>query len=338
MLKNEYLQEIIGNLGIAISSENNSEIIIKFDIFLDKKNNNYVLSDEYKIFYQELGTIIVDFLNTNFINKSEFVDFFNKYGLFGLENRKINALFANNSCPIEDFDAFIEKSIRKYTKTLISYQKEINSILSYCIFNPNKHTKTLTPFERLCMLEYLPDNSALLQENIMQTITLNTLSNIHTPSVSEEELVKLIQNQEVQAYSNIVSIPSNIESLLHFELSEIIKNNIILKICKYCNRYFITTHKKTDYCNNIAPGYTTKTCKQIAKNKVYLENIKQDDALTLFTKVYNNKAYKASRYSDINNYKIDYEHFKKIGSKKVKSYKANKISKDDFIDWINRNK
>lgn len=37
MLKDQYLQTIIGNLGIAISPENNSEIIIKLDVLYDKK-------------------------------------------------------------------------------------------------------------------------------------------------------------------------------------------------------------------------------------------------------------------------------------------------------------
>ena len=37
MLKDEYLHNIITNLGIAISPEDNSEIIIKNNIFHDKK-------------------------------------------------------------------------------------------------------------------------------------------------------------------------------------------------------------------------------------------------------------------------------------------------------------
>lgn len=61
MLKDQYLQTIIGNLGIAISPENNSEIIIKLDVLYDKKSDVFTLSSEYKIFYQDYGTIITDF-------------------------------------------------------------------------------------------------------------------------------------------------------------------------------------------------------------------------------------------------------------------------------------
>ena len=84
MFRDQYLQEIISNLGIAISPENNSEIIIKNDIFFDKKNNFYVLSDEYKIFYQSYGTIITDFQNTDFANNEQFINFFNKSAMIFL--------------------------------------------------------------------------------------------------------------------------------------------------------------------------------------------------------------------------------------------------------------
>lgn len=338
MLKTQYLHTIIGNLGIAISPENNSEIIIKLDIFYDKKNDIFTLSDEYKISYQDYGTIITDFQNTDFSNKDDFINFFNKYCLFGLENKKLISLFKNGKCQSSTYNSFIEKIIRKYRKTLIAYQTDINSILDYCVFAPNKKTSSLTPFERLCILEYLPDNPSLLQSNLLQIIRLNTISNIDNSDCTEVDLVNQIRNKNNIAYSNSLYVPNDIPSLLKFELSEIIKDNIILKICNYCGKYFIASNRNTSYCNNIAPDYTNKTCKQIARNKKYLESKSNDVALALFTKVYNNKAYKASRYKDIVDYELDYKHFQQIGKKKVNSYKSKKITQEEFIDWINRNK
>ena len=99
MLKDQYLQTIIGNLGIAISPENNSEIIIKLDILYDKKSDVFTLSNDYKIFYQDYGTIITDFQNTDFSNKKDFINFFNKYCLLGLENKKLMSLFKDAKCP-----------------------------------------------------------------------------------------------------------------------------------------------------------------------------------------------------------------------------------------------
>lgn len=337
MFRDQYLQEIISNLGIAISPENNSEIIIKNDIFFDKKNNFYVLSDEYKIFYQSYGTIITDFQNTDFANNEQFINFFNKYCLFGLESKKLYSLFKNNTCSIEEYKNFINQTITRYKKLMLQYQNDINSIFNYCLFAPHKLTISLTPFERLCLLEYLPNKSDLLQENTMQITRLNTLSNINSTYYTEKDLIYLLENKNSLAYSNNIYIPNNISSLLHFEITEVLKNNILLKKCDYCNKFFIASSKNAAYCNSIAPGYFTKTCKQVARHKKFMEKQKSDKALALYTKVYNNKAYKASRYKDINDYQIDYKHFKEIGAKKVKAYKSRKISENDFIDWINCN-
>lgn len=334
MLKDKYLHSIITNLGIAIIPEDNSEIIINNNIFYDKKNNIYTLSDEYNIFYQEYGNIIVDFQNTNFLDKEDFINFFNKYSLFGLENKKINKLFSDGNCDFDIYNKYIDKIFATYKRILISYQKDISFILDYCIFNPDKNTIKLSPFERLCVLEYIPNTPALLQENLMQTINLSTISDINDDTYSEDYLIKSIASKKHKTYSNTLYIPNDIASLLNFELTEIIKDNIILRICNYCSRYFIAPNRHITYCNNIAPGYTNKTCKQVARNNKYTESFKDDEALSLFYKKYNNKAYKSSRYKDIPSYALDYKHFQTIGRKKLKKYKNKELSKEEFIEWV----
>lgn len=338
MLKDSYLHSIIGNLGIALNPENNKEIIIKSNITFNKYSKKYELSDEYSIFYQGYGTIIVDFLNTKFNDRVEFNNFFNRYSLFSLENKKILKLFKDGYCSEEDYNVFIYKMFNKYKKTLISYQKDISNTLAFCLTKPKSDMLSLSPFERLCVLEYLPNTSIVLHSNIINTIHLNTLSNINTSGFLPKELSHKLLNKEIIAYSNTLYIPSDIASLLKFELTEIIKGNIFLKTCKYCNNYFIASNNTIAYCSNIAPGYTAKTCKQIGRNRIALEKKKQDEALSLYTKVYNSKAYKATRYKDMPNYLIEYKQFQKIGRKKVEFYKKGQISKEDFIDWINRNK
>lgn len=334
MLKDEYLHNIITNLGIAISPEDNSEIIVNNTIFHDKKNNVYVLSDEYNIFYQEYGTIIVDFQNTNFSNKDTFINFFNKYSLFGLENKRINKLFIDGHCSTANYENYMDKTFNKYRRILSGYQKDIRFILDYCIFNPDKRTANLSPFERLCILEYLPNTPSLLQENLMQTIHLSTISDIDSNTYDENYLIKSIQSGKHRTYSNILHIPNDIASLLNFELTEIVKDNIILRICNYCNKYFIAPNRHITYCDNIAPEYTNKTCRQVARNNKYTQSFQDDEALILYKKVYNNKAYKATRYKDISSYELNYNHFKTIGRKKLKKYKDKEISKEDFINWI----
>ena len=107
--------------------------------------------------------------------------------------------------------SFFCRKDKKYKKSLISYQKDINSILDYCVFSPNKKTANLTPFERLCILEYLPDKPSLLQSNSLQIIRLNTLSDVDDSNCTELELVNLIKYKQCTAYSNSLYIPKNID-------------------------------------------------------------------------------------------------------------------------------
>lgn len=338
MFKDSYLYNIIDNLGIALNPKTKQEIIIKNVIKYNKISNNYEITDTYDTSYQDYGTIVADFLNTKFNDKTEFINFFNKYSLFHLENRKLLKLFNEGHCSKESYDLFVYKLFNKYKKTLIAFQKDISLILSFCITNPKKEITNLSPFQRLCILEYLPTSPSLLQANLINTIQLNTLSNIDNNNYLYKDLVNKLLNKEIIAYSNKVYIPFDIPSLLKFELTEIIKENIFLKTCNYCKKYFIAANNNISYCNNIAPGYTSKTCKQVGRNKIALEKKMQDDALALYTKIYNHKAYKASRYKDINTYILDYKHFQEIGRKKVRQYKDGILTKENFIEWINRNK
>lgn len=338
MITDQYLFNILQNIGIAIMPENNSEIIIKFDISYDKKNEKFILSDSYKISDQPFGTIISDFQNANFSNKEDFINFYNKYFLFGLEKKKLLKLFIHNSCSLIEYNTYIDNLFKKYKKALISFQKDINYILEYCLLNPENDTNGLTPFDRLCILEYTPDNPSLLQEKVMQVVNMNIISDINNSNNDKCEIIKNLKNKKISTSTISMYIPETISSLLHYELSEILKDNIILRTCNYCSKYFIADNRHITYCNNIAPGYTNKTCKQIGRYKKFKDNRKDDDAIKLFDKVYNNKAYKASRYKDINDYIVDYKHYQEIGKKKLEKYKNNELSKESFIDWINRNK
>lgn len=66
--------------------------------YMIKKVMFLLLFNEYKIFYQDYGTIITDFQNTDFSNKENLIGFFNKYCLFGLENKKLISLFKDGKC------------------------------------------------------------------------------------------------------------------------------------------------------------------------------------------------------------------------------------------------
>ncbi len=49
------------------------------------------------------------------------------------------------------------------------------------------------------------------------------------------------------------------------------------------------------------------------------------------------KSMMKSRNPDIDKYVKDFNKFKEVGKKKVKQYKDNKLSAEDFENWIKKN-
>ena len=233
-----------------------------------------------------------------------------------------------------EYNKFIQNLMNTTQKRLIKLQEQLDMILDYTLLNPSNKTKKLSPLQRLYVLERTDETLTLLRANKIEYFALHYFSK--NPGYVEKEIIDCLSKNKTQIASIDFLIPYDIESLLYVQLCDILKAEICFKSCKYCNRYFIAENKKTEYCNNIAPA-SNKTCKEIGRKKVYYDLMKKDKALQLYNKIYCRKATMANRYPDIKKYIADYEHFKKIGKKKVANYKSNMITSEDFINWINKN-
>lgn len=92
------------------------------------------------------------------------------------------------------------------------------------------------------------------------------------------------------------------------EFSDLLRGKLAIKKCINCGRFFVmNSHYSTDYCNNTAPGETTKTCREIGAQNTYREKVKQDPILLAYQ-----RAYKT--------------HYARITS--------GKLSKAQFLSWL----
>lgn len=333
MDENAYIKSILNYIGIAADKKNHAEIIINFPVFYVKKHQEYRIK-EYQIVSQQFGTFFADFINCDFNEKTNYINFFNKYSLSLLSVDKYTKLFKNGTCTENEYNKFIQTLINNTSKRLIKIQEQLDMILDYTLLNPSNKAKSLSPLQRLYVLERTDETLTILRANKIEYFSLHYFSK--NPGYTEKEIIDYLSKNKVQIDSIDCLIPYTIESLLYIQLCDILKEEICFKSCKYCNRYFIAENKKTEYCNNIAPS-STKTCREIGRKKVYYDLMKKDKALQLYNKIYYRKATMANRYPDIKKYVDDYEHFKRIGKKKVANYKSNIITSEDFISWINKN-
>lgn len=76
---------------------------------------------------------------------------------------------------------------------------------------------------------------------------------------------------------------SSLLSAYYFCVLYFVENNIPIKICKNCGKYFIPENRVSSvYCNRIFEN--NKTCKEVGANNAYNEKLKKDEVNLLYRK------------------------------------------------------
>ncbi|WP_449291114.1 DUF6076 domain-containing protein, partial [Oscillibacter ruminantium] len=116
----------------------------------------------------------------------------------------------------------------------------------------------------------------------------------------------------------------DLQAVLLTELEEMAQQNVRLKKCAYCGRYFQPFSRRTVYCDRLV-GETGKSCKELAAKEKYEKKIAADEGLSLYQR--RNKAYamRVSRAPEI--YKdAAYQAWKQAAEAAVKRYVAGELS------------
>lgn len=156
----------------------------------------------------------------------------------------------------------------------------------------------------------------------------------------------------------------NFEDLLRWIISRLIKNNITIKKCDCCQKYFYPPHRvDTLYCNNYAPDKTSlekyleelekfgrvipniekpPTCPKYMRDQKRVEREQNDECLKIYRQIYNSMNNKLRRYrlSDGSHktLKEDIELFKKQASQWKHFIKDGKKSESEYLEWLKKYK
>ena len=226
----------------------------------------------------------------------------------------------------------MDKLYSKYQKEFEGFKRQIIDIIEYCIFNEKEDLKDLTPLERL--LVFINSNSA----EDYSILKYNKFNKKIGPNkdifrMTENELIEIIKDKDNNRYGiqEIYEI-DNFYSLLFLELYFILQEKTYLKKCKNCGKYFLTTNAAVIYCDNTFED--NKTCREIGASKVFIKNLEQDEAYSLYRKIYKKK--QALAKAKGGSYEIQYYMFKEQGKNKKNAYKLKEITKEEFIKWLNK--
>lgn len=257
-----------------------------FPVYFDSKNEYFINAEKRKVHSYPLGTAFIDFLELDFLRR----DFLNPDIL---ENP-----FAEKLRYVEDVDAFLEdlKELAPKYRLLVDlvlnsdYEpfQNINSLIRYCIYQ-NKIP--------------VPDNikvTYFCSTNGAEFTSPTDLTDLKQLSDTVKELEKLevtmLEVYEVKC----------IEDALYISFIKMVTNNIMVKKCKCCDKFFIPGGRSdTEYCNRIAPG-SSKTCREIGAIKKYHEKSNNNPIIKEFQKEY-----------------------KKMNSR----VRIKKITQNQFYDW-----
>lgn len=311
-----------------------------------------------------IGTLLFDFLEADlststFIKKSTL-----KYGASALHTVnegeddfevEINR-YNNNESEMEnsyEID-FFENSLKvQSTVKLDEYKKLQDRLKTIIHFTYNldniSYLNNLSASQRLFI--YNVTNRESIEEKIMYNY-LNTIGLTYTLDFSDfSKSAKLNNNTDIKKFINelkknnsqqhfsktfFYSFPCLL-SAYYFCLLYFIENNIPIKICKNCGKYFIPENRNSSiYCNRIYKD--KKTCKEIGANIAYNEKLKKDEVNALYRKTLSAKKMLANRNPDIPMYLEKYEKWKTEANQFKQDLKNGNKTEEEFKLWIEKTK
>ena len=126
--------------------------------------------------------------------------------------------------------------------------------------------------------------------------------------------------------------------LLNICLFNIIKNRPQINKCLNCGNYFIPQSKSNEkYCDRISPQNKNKTCKEFGVKKIYREEIKSSDIKSEHNRIsqsYRMRIKRAKTEEEKNYINKKFDKYKKNYGIKSKQYKANRITENEFVEWL----
>ena len=322
--------------------------------FLARRNTNSIadhkLKDEKILKYpfikytpsvEKLGLMLIEFLNTNFLN---FVDAYdNFYYMYGTELLNIYAETFNlqDEYPTEKllYEA-LESFHNLINKQLLEIQKDFREAVNF-LYNLNGNTEYQNYSVQSKFI------ASIIKEKTNLYKYTNNIKVINYTYIDKAEdfknrsfdgvLKDLSYDVSLLKVSNIYT-SNELGNILFTILSHLIQNNDIIRTCQNCGEYFIPNKLNEIYCDFLHKDGTT--CRDKGAGQTYKKNLENSPALLEYRRTYNKKFNVISRAKeeDKKQLKQDFDKWKKLAQSKVKEYKQGKLTEDELYNWITENK
>lgn len=323
--------------NIAFDFENKNEFLCYYTI--ENRNNN-IYSFTQATTKQELGSFLIEFLNTDFSKRKNFDSFVTKYSFIDLYAKLLSKEFNEKSVfsfkfTNEELQNLLDNMHEKYSEDFIVFGEIFRDIA-----NAKSRYKLLSNLSR-------SENSKVAETFDIKAYNLSTKDywqQLKEYSDLFDDICvdfRMIDFTGLYEQNNITNeIPYSFRSkdflniiYLSFKHIECYKHPILQ--CENCKKLFIpVSAHDIKYCNNIFKN--NKTCKQLAPELKYQKTLKADPVLQKYRSRY--QAIQRLARENPEKYQSLYEYYK-VEGKKIKNNYLNKvITAKEFENWIDNTK
>ena len=299
---------------------------------------------------KEYGTFILTFLNADFSSaENAYNTFFIYYGLEGLNfideiKEKYPIEYTARYVSTKKFLDYYNKAFELVKTDYIKFQKDISNTVDY-VFNLHG-SQSPADLDRVSKFMAYSTAANLLGQ-FTSEIRLGIVKSFSEDIPSKFTNIKQVENLAYDIANKKISntVGYLYESKSHFALAYIALNDLIqnskrnISICQNCGRYYLQYSGKEVYCE--LPNIDgSPTCKSYASRKAYDNKIEEDIAELTYKREYQRRITQVYRADSIKKPKMkkDFKNWKFKAREKLKLYRENKISSEEFCSWIEENK
>lgn len=323
--------------NIGFDFENKNEFLC---YYTTKNRNNNIYSFTQATTKQELGSFLIEFLNTDFRKRKNFDSFVTKYSFIDLYAKLLSKEFNEKSIfsfkfTNKELQNLLDNMYEKYSEDFIVFGEIFRDIA-----NTKSRYKLLSNLSR-------SENSKHSETFDIKAYNLSTTDywqQLEEYSDLFDDICvdfRMIDFTGLYEQNNITNeIPYSFKSkdilniiYLSFKHIECYKHPILQ--CENCKKLFIPdSAHDIKYCNNIFKN--NKTCKQLAPELKYQKTLKADPVLQKYRSRY--QAIQRLARENPEKHQALYEYYKVEGKKNKNEYLNKVITAKEFENWIDNTK
>lgn len=346
--KEEYYLTPFYEFGNLTQVTDRSMLELKLEIQRNTNSiSNYMLKEQkiektpfivHTPYVEKIGTFLMHFLNTDFSSfEKAFDSFYCYYGIEFVDCYEPKELKITYETEKVLFDE-LKKVHNSRSEAIIKTQKDFKNLVDfiYNLNNNNEYNK-YSPREKLtaCIIKNRMNISDYKNNTTIINYTFEDSIEKYDKLTFNELLVEMKCNSFLINTSNIYSSFS-LGDLCFIVLSQIVQNNLTIRTCQNCGKYYIPNKLNEVYCEFLQSDGTT--CREKGAGETYKKNLESIPGLLEYRRTYNKKFNAMSRNLKDTNLKREFSEWKKQAQAKVKEYKQGNLTEDELYKWMMENK